>query len=118
MSVHIKSTPLTPGIEHIADLKFLSFDRLVFDASFHSFSTSSGDREVAIDVLSGQCTVTTPAGALEGQAREGVFSDAPVMFYIPPATDYTIDSQNAVITMFTAPATGVKQAPVMIPKGQ
>ena len=118
MSVHIKATRLTPGIEHIADLKFLSFHRLVFDASFHSFSASSGDREVALDALSGQCTVTTPAGALEGETREGVFRDAPVMFYIPPGTDYTIDSRNAVVTMFTAPASGVKQEPVVIPKGQ
>src|ERR1019366_479841 len=107
MSVHIQSTPLTPGIEPIADLQFLSFHRLVFDASFHTFSASSGDRELAIDVLSGQCNVTTPAGTLEGEARQGVFADAPVMFYIPPATDYTIDSHSAVITLFSAPAPSV-----------
>ncbi len=117
MSVHIKSTALTPGIEHIADLQFLSFDRLVFDGRFHSFSASSGDREVAIDVLSGQCSVTTAAGKLQGEARQGVFDDAPVMFYIPPATAYTIASQNAVVTLFSAPAAGVTQPPVVIQKG-
>jgi 5-deoxy-glucuronate isomerase len=40
------------------------------------------------------------------------------MFYIPPATEYKIESRNAVVTMFTAPADAVKQAAVVIPKGQ
>jgi hypothetical protein len=66
MNIHIKATPLTPGIEHIADLKFLTFDRLVFDSKFSSYAAKSGDREIALDVLSGECTVSTPAGKLEG----------------------------------------------------
>lgn len=118
MNIHIKSTALKPGVEHIADLKFLSFDRLVFDATFRTFSASSGDREVSLDVLSGTCSVKTPAGTLAGEARKSCFDDAPVMFYIPPGTDYTVESTDAVITSFTAPASGVAQKACVIPKSE
>ena len=116
MSVHIKSTPLQSGYQHIADLKFLTFARLVFDGNFRSYSASSGDREVALDVLSGKCTVKTPAGPLVGEVRRGCFDDAPVMFYIPPGTAYTMESDNAVVALFSAPASDVKQAAVVIQK--
>jgi 5-deoxy-glucuronate isomerase len=119
MSIHIKSTPATPGYTHIADLKYLTFARLIFGDSFRAYSASSGAREIALDVFAGQCTVKTPGGTLTGEARRGPFDDPPVMFYIPPSTDFTVEcaTGDAHVALFSAPASGVTQAPVCIQPG-
>ncbi len=126
MSLLIKSPPKVPGFTPIAALKYIDFGRLILQGNY---SGKTGDKEVAMDVFSGRCRVSTSAGVLEagGVATKGVsldvggrrdaFDGAPAMIYLPPGTEYKMEG-DATIGVFSAPANGVKQAPVAIPPEQ
>ena len=56
-----------------------------------AFSEATGDREVAIVLLGGRCSVTSTAGEFPNVGgRRDVFSGLPHTLYLPVETSYTL----------------------------
>lgn len=117
MSLLIKSPPLTPGYTSIAALKYLTFGRLHLNSAQRTYQAKTDGTEVALDVFSGRCTVKVNDQVFEAGGRTDAFDGPPSAVYIPPGTSYEVEGE-ALIGVFSAPASGVSQPPVVVPRAE
>jgi 5-deoxy-glucuronate isomerase len=75
---------------------------------------------VALDVFSGRCTVKVNKQVFEAGGRNDAFDGPPSAVYLPPGTAYEVECADgeAVIGVFSAPASGVSQPAVCVPRAE
>ena len=91
----------TPGVTEIvkpgdAGLKQIDFDMLCLAAG-QSHTVAAENKETALVVLSGTCTVSGEGFAFEGIGkRDNVFSGKPATVYLPAGNGYTVEAVTDV----------------------
>ncbi|MBN3040092.1 MAG: 5-deoxy-glucuronate isomerase [Candidatus Omnitrophica bacterium] len=82
------------GFKFINTFSILKLDE---ENSYDDFDT---DKEAALVILSGSCTLTSGSNTWPGLGkREDVFSGLPTCIYIPPDNKYSISSKKAEVAV-------------------
>jgi len=122
----VKSRGDRPGLVRIAGpgdagLKYIGFSLLNLTQEQPSYSASTGGRELALDVFSGECTIDGRTRAGERfhfdsvGRRTSAFAGPPEMVYLPGESEFTIRANGPTkIGIFDAPST-LAAVPVYIP---
>jgi len=126
VNLHFRATELGEGYTRIvgpgdAGLRLLEFGRIILGRE-QVYRGETGEREAALDILTGSCTVEVECGetflyrGIGG--RKDVFSSNPTMLYIPRGSAYRVSAGVLGVdaAVFSAPSENGRRPLLIEPK--